>query len=54
MDNPGVFVEAILEAAAEAPAADLIDLRVGSFWVVVRTSLGTGMALVLRSEDLLH
>jgi uncharacterized protein (DUF4213/DUF364 family) len=54
MENPGVFVEAILEAAAEAPAADLIDLRVGSFWVVVRTSLGTGMASVLRSEDHLH
>jgi uncharacterized protein (DUF4213/DUF364 family) len=54
MNDPGVFVEAILEAAAEAPAADLVDLRVGSFWVVVRTSLGAGMASVLRSEDHLH
>jgi len=54
MENPGVFVDAILEAAVEAPAADLMDLRVGSFWVVVRTSLGAGMASVLRSEDHLH
>ena len=58
MDNvdssPGVFVDAILRAAAEAPSADLIDLRVGTYWVVVRTSLGTGMASVLRSEDHLH
>ena len=54
MDNPGVFVDTILEAAAEAPAADLIDLRVGSFWVVVHTGLGAGMASVLRSEDHLH
>ena len=44
----------VLEAAAEVPAADLIDLRVGSFWVVVRTSLGAGIASVLRSEDHLH
>jgi len=58
MDNnpstAGVFVDVVLEAAAEAPAADLIDLRVGSFWVVVRTSLGAGIASVLRSEDHLH
>ena len=52
--NPGVFVDAVLEAATEAPAADLIDLRVGSFWVVVRTNLGAGMASVLRSEGHLH
>jgi uncharacterized protein (DUF4213/DUF364 family) len=54
MEKSGVFVDAILEAAAEAPAADLIDVRVGSFWVVVRTGLGAGMASVLRSEDHLH
>jgi uncharacterized protein (DUF4213/DUF364 family) len=52
--NCGVFIDAILEAAAEVPAADLIDLRVGLFWTVVRTSLGAGMASVLRSEDHLH
>ena len=54
MENSGVFVEAILEAAAEVAASDLIDVRVGSFWVVVRTGLGAGMASVLRSEDHLH
>lgn len=54
MNNTGVFVDAVLGAAAEAPPADLIDLRVGSFWVVARTSLGAGMASVLRSEDHLH
>ena len=52
--NPGVFVDAILQAAAEAPAADLIDLRVGPYWVVVRTSLGAGLASALRSEEHLH
>ena len=52
--NAGVFLDAVLEAAAAAPAADLIDLRVGLYWVVVRTSLGAGMASVLRSEDHLH
>ncbi len=54
MENPGVFVDAILRAAAEAPSADLTDLRVGPYWVVVRTSLGAGMASALRSEDHLH
>jgi uncharacterized protein (DUF4213/DUF364 family) len=54
MEKPGVFVEAILEAAAEVPSSDLIDLRVGPFWVVVQTSLGAGMASALRSEDHLH
>lgn len=54
MDDPGVFVESILEAAAEVPASDLIDLRVGPFWVVVQTSLGAGMASAMRSEDHLH
>lgn len=54
MENPGVFVEAILETAAEAPESDLIDIRVGPFWVVVQTSLGAGMASTLRSEDHLY
>ena len=52
--SSGIFVDAVLEAVADAPASDLIDLRVGSFWVVVRTVLGTGVASVLRSEDHLH
>ena len=54
MENPGVFVDAILRAAAEAPLADLIDLRVGPYWVVVRSSLGAGLASTLRSEDHLY
>ena len=48
------FVDAILEAAAEVPEGDLIDLRIGPFWVVVQTNLGTGMASSLRSEEHLH
>jgi uncharacterized protein (DUF4213/DUF364 family) len=54
ISNSGIFVDAVLEAAAEAPAADLIDLRVGLYWVVVRTSAGTGIASTLSSEDHLH
>jgi len=54
MDHPGVFVDAVLEAAAEAPAAEVIDLRVGLYWVFVQTTLGAGMASALRSEDHLH
>lgn len=49
-----VVVDAILAAAAEVPAAELIDVRVGQYWVVVRTSLGAGLASVLRSEAHLH
>jgi len=52
--NPGVFVETILEAAAEVPAADLIDLRVGPYWIVIHTSHGAGLASAMRSEDHLH
>jgi len=49
-----VIVEVILSAAAEAPAADLIDLKVGSFWTAVHTSAGAGMASSMRSEAHLH
>jgi uncharacterized protein (DUF4213/DUF364 family) len=52
--NPEIIVNAVLDAAAAAPAAELIDLRVGPFWAVVRTSLGTGMASTLSSEAHLH
>jgi uncharacterized protein (DUF4213/DUF364 family) len=52
--SPEVFIDAILGAAAAAPEAELIDLRVGAFWVVVRTSLGAGMASALRSDAHLH
>jgi len=50
----GVVVDAVLEAASEVPATKLVDIRVGSYWVVVHTELGAGMASVLRSEDHLH
>jgi hypothetical protein len=49
-----VFVEVILEAALMARQADLLDIRVGPFWTVVHTSIGTGMASSLRSESHLH
>lgn len=49
-----VVVGALLEAVAEAPATDLIDIRVGPFWVVVHTTLGAGMASTLSSEAHLH
>ena len=52
--SSGVFIESILEAVAEVPAAELIDLRVGSYWVMVHTSLGAGLSSVLRSEAHLH
>jgi uncharacterized protein (DUF4213/DUF364 family) len=37
-----------------APTADLIDLKVGSFWTVVHTSAGAGMASSMRSEPHVH
>lgn len=49
-----MIVEAILEAAADAPAADLVDLTVGSYWTVVQTTAGAGMASSMRSETHLH
>ncbi len=49
-----VIAEAIFGAAAAAPAADLIDLTVGSFWTAVHTSAGAGMASSMRSEAHLH
>jgi uncharacterized protein (DUF4213/DUF364 family) len=58
MDSPiptaETIVEAILKAVADAPAADLIDLTVGSYWTVVRTSAGAGLASSMRSEVHLH
>jgi uncharacterized protein (DUF4213/DUF364 family) len=50
----GLFIESILEAVHQMPAADLIDLRIGPYWVLVNTSLGAGMASALRSEAHLH
>ncbi len=58
MDSPipsaETIVEAILTAVADAPAADLIDLTVGSFWTAVHTSAGAGLASSMRSEVHLH
>jgi uncharacterized protein (DUF4213/DUF364 family) len=50
----GVFIDAVIEAAARVPAADLVDIRVGQFWVFVNTSAGAGMASAMRSEAHLH
>lgn len=52
--SSGVFVDVVLETVAGAPKADLIDLRVGTYWAVVHTSLGAGMASVMRSEAHFH
>jgi uncharacterized protein (DUF4213/DUF364 family) len=49
-----VFIDVILDAAGEAPQADLLDVRIGPFWTVVHTSIGAGMASILRSESHLH
>jgi uncharacterized protein (DUF4213/DUF364 family) len=50
----GVIIDSILEAVGKAPSADLIDLRIGAYWVLVRTSRGAGLASSLRSEAHLH
>ncbi len=52
--SPSVFVDAILQAVESAPPAELLDLRVGQFWAVANTSIGAGMASVMRSEAHLH
>lgn len=52
--SPGVFVDAILREVESSPNAELLDLRVGQFWIVVNTSLGAGMASAMRSEAHLH
>ena len=46
--------DTILEAASANADARLIDLRIGHYWSVVRTSAGAGMASTLRSEIHLH
>jgi hypothetical protein len=53
-ESADVFIDLILDAASEAPRADLLDIRIGPFWTVVRTSIGAGMASNLRSESHLH
>lgn len=39
---------------AAAGAAELMDVRLGPFWTVVRTSLGTGMASTMARETEPH
>lgn len=46
-------VERILDEVAHRSAArdaDLIDVRVGPYWTVVRTSIGTGLASTMSHE----
>ena len=50
----GLFIDAIIDAARQVPAADLLDIRVGQFWIVINTSAGAGMASAMRSEAHLH
>jgi uncharacterized protein (DUF4213/DUF364 family) len=49
-----VFIDAILDATLDVPPAGLLDIRIGPFWTVVNTSIGAGMASILRSESHLH
>ena len=47
-------VERILDEVAGTEAvreAELIDVRVGPFWTVVRTSIGTGLASTMKKES---
>jgi uncharacterized protein (DUF4213/DUF364 family) len=44
----------ILEAAARNADAELVGLRVGHYWSTVETTVGAGMASMLRSENHLH
>lgn len=54
-EPPREIVDKLLAAVGGVgDDVDLIDLRVGAFWVGVRTTVGTGMASTLRSEDHLH
>lgn len=47
-------IDAILAAAADVATTELEDIRVGQYWVVVRTGRGAGLASVLHSEAHLH
>ncbi len=46
--------DVILEAAEVGRNARLEALRIGHYWSVVQTSVGSGMASTLRSENHLH
>jgi uncharacterized protein (DUF4213/DUF364 family) len=53
-ETANLIIDEILNATAEVPAADLIDVKVGQYWVAVRTDVGTGLASAMRSEAHLH
>lgn len=46
--------DTIIEAASVNADAKLVDVRIGHYWSVVRTSVGAGMASTLRGESHLH
>jgi uncharacterized protein (DUF4213/DUF364 family) len=52
VSNP--VIESILKAVAQAPPATTVDLRIGPFWTVVRTTAGAGMASTMRAETHVH
>jgi uncharacterized protein (DUF4213/DUF364 family) len=53
--QPDRVVDKVLDATSGVGVeARVLDVRVGAFWVGVRTDLGTGLASALRSEDHLH
>jgi uncharacterized protein (DUF4213/DUF364 family) len=49
-ESADVFIDVILDSTRNVPLADLLDIRIGPFWTVVNTSIGAGMASILRSE----
>lgn len=44
------ITETLLESAANAPDAGLLEFRMGPFWTAVRTTIGAGIASTLRAE----
>lgn len=50
----GVFIDSILGDLAGIGDAEVIELRVGAYWTVVRSVRGTGMSSSMRSEAHIH
>ena len=48
------IIDAILGSVPASPDVRLLDLRVGPYWTVVRTSAGTGMASTMAGEPHTH
>jgi uncharacterized protein (DUF4213/DUF364 family) len=53
-DSANAVIECVVEAAANHPPAQTLDVRVGAYWSVVTTTAGAGMASTMRSEAHLH